>query len=386
MKMSLRFPQRRSKNSSRKMAAQIARQMAAVLPGMVAQMQQQNVPTPAPTAEETANSRCNYKYFNSCGPPSFDGSEGATGLLQWFEGIEGAFLNSDCPENLQVRYGTSVLKKRALTWWNGEKHTRGAKEAYALTWDTVKELMTKEFCPRNEVKKLEAEFWELQQDSGENMVYNNRFHELSLLVPHMVKPLSRKIEKYIEGLPMQIQDAVFGSNPTTLDAAIRLAATLTDNHVRAGTLTKKGAKEVTDKVSTEPKTETSTEFKTEPSFNNKRKFNNNNFAITTPPISAIPLNQVAPITQFNKKPYTGILPLCNTCLFHHPASVPCRQCTNCGRFGHLNTTCRFLAQPNQPIGRGCYQCGDPNHFRSTCPQLVNTNNVLALRGNQEAHG
>ena len=186
--MSSRLHQRRAGSSGRKLAAQIARQMAAVLPNMVAQLHQQLVPAPAPApaAQEVANSRCNYKYFNSCGPPKFDGSEGATGLLQWFEGIEGTFLNNDCPENLKVRYGTSVLKKRALTWWNGEKHARGAEAAYALTWDEVKELMTRVFCPRNEVKKLETEFWELRQDSGENLAYNNIFHELSMLVPYMV--------------------------------------------------------------------------------------------------------------------------------------------------------------------------------------------------------
>ncbi|KAI3786448.1 hypothetical protein L1987_40136 [Smallanthus sonchifolius] len=103
----------------------------------------------------------------------------------------------------------------------------------ALPWDEVKSLMTEEFFPRNEVKKLQAEFWDLAQDSGESLAYTTRFHELSLLVSHMVTPLSRCIEKYIGGLPRQIQDTVLGRNPD----AIRLSATLTDNHVKAGTLT-----------------------------------------------------------------------------------------------------------------------------------------------------
>ncbi|KAI3732725.1 hypothetical protein L1987_63932 [Smallanthus sonchifolius] len=83
------------------------------------------------------------------------------------------------------------------------------------------------------MKKLEAEFWDLAQDSGENLAYTTRFHELSLLVPHMVTPLARGIEKYIGGLPMKIQDTVLGRNPATLEDAIRLSATLTDNHVKA---------------------------------------------------------------------------------------------------------------------------------------------------------
>lgn len=299
---------RRSGNSGRKMAAQIARQMAAVLPNLVAQLHQQ-IATPA--NQGGANPpQCTFKHFNTCNPPKYNGSEGVTGLLQWFESMENTFRNSDCPENLKVRYGTSVFQKRALTWWNGEKHTRGAEAVYALSWDEVKELMTREFCPRNEIKKLEVEFWDLKQDSGENQAYNNRFHELSLLAPHLVTPLSRKIEKYIEGLPMQIQDTVWGRNPTTLEDAIRLAATLTDNHVKAGTLTRKDSKK-TDKAPTETPANPSSEAKTESSSKDKkkRKLNHQNFALTTP---ATPLNQVAPTTQPNKRLYTGPFPLCNT--------------------------------------------------------------------------
>ncbi|KAI3687110.1 hypothetical protein L1987_80801 [Smallanthus sonchifolius] len=257
-------------------------------------------------------SQCTFKHFNSCNPLKFNGTEGATGLLQWFESIENTFLNSDCPDNLRVRHATSVLQKRALTWWNGEKRNRGVDVAMALPWDEVKRQMTEEFCPRNEVKKLEAEFWDLDQDSGENLAYTTRFHELSLLVPHMVTPLSRCIEKYIGGLPRQIQDTVLGRNPATLEDAIRLSATLTDNHVKAETLTKKGAKKVSDTAI--PSTHNK-ETTTEPSRNN-RKWKTRNYAVVTP---TMPVNQAAPMIQAPaKKPYVGIYPLCATCNYHHP--------------------------------------------------------------------
>ncbi|KAI3805366.1 hypothetical protein L1987_27690 [Smallanthus sonchifolius] len=94
----------------------------------------------------------------------------------------------------------------------------------------------------------------------------------------MVTPLSRCIEKYIGGLPMKIQDTVLGRNPETLEDAIRLAAMLTDNHVKAGTLTRKGANKTDDKATP---TETTKEDKPEPSHNNK-KCKANNFAVVTP--------------------------------------------------------------------------------------------------------
>ncbi|KAD2230177.1 hypothetical protein E3N88_41586 [Mikania micrantha] len=287
---------RHSSNSGRKMAAQIARQMAAVIPDMVAQIHQTINANPIPATQGGANPpRCTIKHFNSCNPPKYNESEGATGLLQWFESMENTFLHSDCPENLSVHFATSVFHKRALTWWNGEKRTRGLEAAMAVTWNKVKELMTREFCPRNEGKKLEVVFWELQQESGENLAYTTRFHELILLVPHMVTPFTRVIEKYIGGLPMQ--NIVWGRNPSTLEDAIRLAATLFDNHVKAGTLTRKGANKLTDKTSTEP----SKDVKAIPSSTNKkkRKSNNHSYVITTP---TAPKVQATPATQPNKKP------------------------------------------------------------------------------------
>ncbi|KAI3810722.1 hypothetical protein L1987_20344 [Smallanthus sonchifolius] len=240
----------------------------------------------------------------------------------------------------------------------------------ALPWDVVKRLMTEEFCPRNEVKKLEAEFWDLAQDSGESLAYTTRFHELSLLVPHMVTPLSRCIEKYISGLPRQIQDTVLGRNPATLEYVIRLYATLTDNHVKAGTLSRKGTKKTLDNTTPSAPIK---EAKTEPYHNNKKR-KAKNYVVVTP---AIPINQVAPMAQASvKKPYVGIYPLCATSNYHHLQNIPCRLCTHCGKYGHTVNVCRAKAlagQVNPPTrikqqvanqgvpaianGPVCYECG-----------------------------
>ncbi|KAK1414436.1 hypothetical protein QVD17_30180 [Tagetes erecta] len=363
---------RRPRNSNRKIASIVAREVAAVIPTLLTHLNNgSNGGNSSPPP-----SGCSYKKFSSCNPTKFSGTEGATGLLQWFESMENTFLNCDCPDNLKVRHATSVLQKGALTWWNGEKRNRGVVAAMALTWDEVKDLMTKKYCPRNEVKKLEAEFWDLAQVGGENSIYTNRFHELSLLVPHLITPLSRGIEKYIGGLPMEIQDTVWGSNPATLEDAIRLAAQLTDNHVNNGSLVRKGSKKNSGKSTVEPAKEVKAESS---SWNKKRKVKTLNYATVSP---TVPANQTAPVYQSGpmvqtpaKKPYTGIHPLCNNCKFHHLAHLPCRHCTKCGRFGHTLNFCK--ADGNTPA-RACFQCGDPNHFRNHCPQLIN--NVPVARG------
>ena len=179
----------------------MAAHLAAMIPNIVGQVHQ----TLNPANQGGANSsRCTIKHFNSCSPPKFNGMEGVTGLLKWYEGMENTFLNSECLEDKRVQFATSVFQKRELTWWNAVKRTRGLESAMAMPWIDFKDHMTQEFCPRNEMMKLEAEFWELKQDSGENLIYTTRFQELSLLVPHLVTPHSPAIEKCIKGLPMQI--------------------------------------------------------------------------------------------------------------------------------------------------------------------------------------
>ncbi|KAI7731353.1 hypothetical protein M8C21_006737, partial [Ambrosia artemisiifolia] len=68
------------------------------------------------------------------------------------------------------------------------------------------------------------------------------------------------------------------------------------------------------------------EIKTESSTNGRRKARNFAIDATPPP---------------NKKPYTGPHPLCNTCKYHHPTQVPCRQCTNCQRKSHIYVKPKF---------------------------------------------
>ena len=401
------------RNSDRKLAARIARSMAAVLPTVMTQMQQLN--TKANPVNQTT---CTFKTFQGAKPPTFDGSKGATALLQWFEGMESTFLHSECPDDKKTRFASSVFEKTALTWWSKEKNTRGAEEAMAMPWAELKEIMTQEFCPFSEMQNLEVEFWNLEQDSGDNATYTTRFHELSLLVPHLVTPLKRAINKYIRGLPMPIKDSVLSSAPKTLSETITLAATLSDNHVKAGTLTKKGVKKTTvAETSKTEKNEPSTKPSSfsKPHFTKKRK----NFAITNqpapPPLAYAPqtyqpqtyqpqtyqpqtyqpqVYQPQPYqTQVAqpslKKVYQGNHPLCQTCHRHHPLGQQCKQCATCGRFGHLFYSCptavpvNHVAPPRAPVARvapqatpvlraprACFHCGDPNHFRNACPKLV----------------
>ncbi|GKA06484.1 reverse transcriptase domain-containing protein [Tanacetum coccineum] len=73
--------------------------------------------------------------------------------------------------------------------------------AYAMTWSDLKKKMTTKYCPRNEIKKIEAELWNLKVQGTDVVAYNQRFQELALLSDRMFPEETDKIERYVGGMP-----------------------------------------------------------------------------------------------------------------------------------------------------------------------------------------
>nr|GEU89472.1 hypothetical protein [Tanacetum cinerariifolium] len=66
----------------------------------------------------------------------------------------------------------------------------------------------------------------------------NVFHELESLFPHLVTPESRKIERYVYGLALQICRMVAAMEPKTMQKAVQIFSALTDEAVRNGSINK----------------------------------------------------------------------------------------------------------------------------------------------------
>nr|GFA00143.1 hypothetical protein [Tanacetum cinerariifolium] len=141
------------------------------------------------------------------------------------------FLNTCAVEN-QVKFATCTLHYVALTWWNTHVKTVGHEAAYGLSWKTLMKMITKKYCPRNEIRKLEMELWDLKVKGTDLASYTQRFQELALLCGKMFSKESDKIEKYIRGLPDMIHGSVVASKPKTMQEAIEIATELMDKKIR----------------------------------------------------------------------------------------------------------------------------------------------------------
>ncbi|GJU20100.1 putative reverse transcriptase domain-containing protein [Tanacetum coccineum] len=187
-------------------------------------------PREAPVARQ-----CSYKEFMSCQPFNFKGSEGAVGLIRWFERTESVFSRSNCTEDYKVKFATGTLIEEALSWWNSFAQPIGIEEAYKITWVEFKKLLIKKYCPRTEVQKMEDEFYHLTVKGNDPKAYVRRFQELATLCPTMVPDSEKMMEVFIGGLPRSIEGNVTASKPQTLEEAINIAQRLID---QVGHLTK----------------------------------------------------------------------------------------------------------------------------------------------------
>ncbi|GJV73774.1 putative reverse transcriptase domain-containing protein [Tanacetum coccineum] len=145
---------------------------------------------------------CTYQYFMKCQPLNFKGTEGVVGLIRWFKKMETVFHISNCPKKSQVKYATCTLLDSALTWWNSHKRTIGTEAAFSMSWKELMKLMTE------------------------------RFQELTMMCTKMVPEEEDRVEKFIRGLPYNIQGNVIAAEPTRLQDAVRIANNLMDQKLK----------------------------------------------------------------------------------------------------------------------------------------------------------
>ncbi|GKF14572.1 hypothetical protein Tco_0056034, partial [Tanacetum coccineum] len=100
---------------------------------------------------------CTYKEFLACNPKEYDGKGGVIVYTNWIEKMESVQDMSGCRDNQKVKYTAGSFVGKALTWWNYQIHTRGREAAIGMSWEDFKTLTREEFCPSNEMQKLETE-------------------------------------------------------------------------------------------------------------------------------------------------------------------------------------------------------------------------------------
>ncbi|GJT34749.1 putative reverse transcriptase domain-containing protein [Tanacetum coccineum] len=93
---------------------------------------------------------------------------------------------SKCAKRNKVNFAAATLQGRALTWWNTQVATLGLAVAHEKSWDDLKKMMLEEFCPEEEISRMEDKLRHLRLKDHDIAAYTNRFNELVLLCPDVV--------------------------------------------------------------------------------------------------------------------------------------------------------------------------------------------------------
>ncbi|GKA11600.1 retrotransposable element Tf2 [Tanacetum coccineum] len=176
---------------------------------------------------------CTFAGFKKCNLIVFRGVEGAVKLRRWFEKTKSVFGISKCAEVMKVKFTAATLEGPTLTWWNSKISTLVLETVNQMPWTEMKQLITTEFCPIEELQRMEHELWNLKVKENNIVTYTQRFNELALIRLRMVEPESVKVDAYIRGLTDNITGEVTSSRPTNLKKAVRMAYNLMEQKSQA---------------------------------------------------------------------------------------------------------------------------------------------------------
>ncbi|GJT61833.1 putative reverse transcriptase domain-containing protein [Tanacetum coccineum] len=134
---------------------------------------------------------CTFTGLMKCNPTTFHRNEGAMELCRRFKKTERLEVSNEKP------------------------------------WDEMKTLMKEEFCPPEDIQRMEIELWNLRVKDSNIAAYTQRFNELDLLCSEAIPSEKKKIKAYIHGLLENVKGETTSSKPTTLNEAVRMAHTMT---------------------------------------------------------------------------------------------------------------------------------------------------------------
>nr|GEV78672.1 putative reverse transcriptase domain-containing protein [Tanacetum cinerariifolium] len=237
--------------------------------------------------------------------------------------------------------------------------TMGLETVNQMPWTEMKQLMTAEFCPVEEVQRMEHELWNLKVYEYNIVAYTQRFNELALMYPRMVEPKRVKVDTYIQELTVDIKGEVTSSKPANLNEVVRMDHKLIEQNSQArDERILEGKKRKWENFQSKNSSGKSNQKDNSRQSSQNNQKQGNARAMTT--------------ASTKKKVFSGSLYVYERHFTCHDG--PCMiKCHKHGKVGHKAMYWKKKSVATganaQPI-LTCYDCGEQGYTRNRCPKNV----------------
>ncbi|GKA81423.1 putative reverse transcriptase domain-containing protein [Tanacetum coccineum] len=206
---------------------------------------------------------------------------------------------------------------------------------------------------------METELLNLTIKNNDLTAYTQRFQELTMMCTKMAPEEEDRVEKFIGGLPDNIQGNVIAAEPTRLQDAIRISNNLMDQKLKGYAVR-----------NTKNKRRLNSNYRTNRGQQPPHKRQNTRGQNVARAYMA---------GNNEKNGYEGTLPFCNKCKLHHEGQCTIK-CNNCKKVRHMIRDCRVVIATTTQGNPGpfqrvitCFECGAQGHYRKDCPKVKNQN-------------
>ncbi|KAL0876864.1 hypothetical protein Bca101_026569 [Brassica carinata] len=135
----------------------------------------------------------------------FAGRSGPDEYFEWEHKMNNFFNSCGCPDFEKVYIAADQLINQAQHWWSQstakENHRRYSRES---TWDEMKNLMRKEYIPRDQYQEIRRQFRTLCQDDKTVMEYHQQFNRLRIWLNPGVRN-EDVMDQFVYGLSNEIR-------------------------------------------------------------------------------------------------------------------------------------------------------------------------------------
>ncbi|XP_027171652.1 uncharacterized protein LOC113771246 [Coffea eugenioides] len=199
--------------------------MADLLKQMVAQQGQSQ----GNNSENPGSSRGNHEgvdraleRFQKCAPPKFIGGPNPDVAEGWLERLLDIFAALGYTEERQVSYSTFQFEGPARAWWNVVK-AKWERERTPWTWINFTREFNEKYLPPMVQEKREDDFIRLRQGALSVAEYETQFTKLSHFAPDLVLTEQKRIRRFVQGLNVEIQEALTAAQLNTFSQALEKA-------------------------------------------------------------------------------------------------------------------------------------------------------------------